>query len=56
MKRIIPIKDREPCFKHEGKGKGYKKGCKECHEKYKDHRDEDHDELAQMLWERDHFD
>ena len=54
MKRIIPVRDRESCFKHDGKG--YKKGCKECHEKYKDRRDEDPDELAQMLWERDYFD
>lgn len=51
MKYRIPDSERTPCLKHSKAG--YKKGCRDCTEKYRTRNDSDDD--WHLLWERDNF-
>lgn len=52
MKCKLPESDREPCWKHSKVG--YKKGCRDCFDKYRD-RVNDRDDDWHLSWERDNF-
>lgn len=47
----VPLEEKTPCFLHQSKGVGFKKGCKDCQEA----NNRTDDDLWHDTWERDNF-